>query len=178
MRLPIEIRTCLRDQFSFPVHPLFGQVATVDRGIPDIRTARVYEITPEGDLLLFSHRGANKWRQLSVSNGVAICFLSPWKSHQLIVRGRAHLRRGTQMEWERVRHDVRRIYSQWDVEGPFQREIEVEVSPRAARPFGCIEVQPESWEILTLHPSEYGQSERIRFTRCEEGWQSRRIQVA
>lgn len=174
----MEIRTCLRDHFSFPVHPLFGQMATVDRGVPDIRTARVYEITGDGRLLLFSHRGANKWRQLNGADGVAICFVNTWKSHQLIVRGRVRLRRGTQSEWEKMREDVRRIYSQWDVEGPFRRVIDGEVSQEAPKPFGCIEVYPDSWELLTVDQEEYAQSYRIRFSLAEEGWVSERIQVA
>ncbi len=180
MVVPEAIKTCFREKFGFPDAPLIGQVATVTPDGPTIRSMRMYQFNEAGQLIFMSHRHSHKWRQLVQDPKLAICFVSSDLLTQVTVKGDVTLKQGTpdlQSYWENVRLDVRKIYDNYDVEGPFTGVKDLTPPKLCPDSFGLILVNPTKWELLELSPSDYPASNRTVFHLEHGKWSDQRVNV-
>jgi hypothetical protein len=180
--LPAEIKIIFKEQFSFPERMLFGSVATLKAGEPNIRFMRIYDINHEGCLILLTHTDSHKWKEFKKAPSVSVALLSENKQAQIIVRGAVKLDNphttpnAARKYWPLVRLDVKKIYDPSHlVEQPYS-EQKLQVPDQAPITFGIATLVPTFWEVLEL-TLDYTSSVRTQF-RYEDGvWQKKRVNV-
>lgn len=175
--IPKEILKSLREDFGFPDQPLMGQVATVVRNAPDIRTMRIYDLSESGCPILLSHKRTKKWGQFVENSNVAICFLNQQMSVQIVMRGKVTLTDGNSQYWDKMRADIKKIYDGYDVEDYFSKSPDLEPPVDVSVHFGLIKVVPIHWEVLFLASMDYPNSRRILYSYYEGQWTSQRVNV-
>jgi len=181
--IPDKIKTSLYEDFGYPDHPLMGQFATIVDDAPDLRTMRMFEFNERGCPIFLSHIGSLKWSQLRKNPKIAICFLNRNMTVQIVLRGRVTLIAGEsdciqlQQYWDKVRVDIKKIYDEYDVEGPFIERSNLAPPTDVPIQFGMIVVEPVHWEILKLAPMDYPNSQRIQYFYEGDQWNGQRVNV-
>lgn len=183
MNIPVEIDKIIANHFGFPAKPLFGAVATLDNGKPNVRTMRIYSFN-EGCPILITHRDSKKWKEFTICPEVSICMVSENQTTQIIVQGMLqHLSTDQDMGklttyWNLVRPDVRKIYSPIYKVGVEYNPCINPVAPvQPPTALGVASVIPYFWELLQLEPTDYIFSQRYQFHKTENGWKKQRIAI-
>lgn len=180
---PATIRDCFDSAFNFPSSPVMGQVATTATDGPDIRTMRMFAVDDIGRPIFLSHTATGKWEQLASNRQIAICFLNARNDTQITLRGHVELITTSDNDelltpfWKMLRRDVKKIYNNHAVEGPYTPGDALSPPEDPPPLFGMIRVVPDTWELLDLTAGEYPQCIRTIYQRNNDDWTATRLNV-
>jgi len=161
-----HVTRCLSEWFHFPTEKIYCQVATVKDQQPHIRTMDLYDMTPEGNLILFTRTTTRKWEDLQYCSNMSICILL-LNHGQIVVEGQALLKTAvtdfefTHFCWtkylDRYWQDFYRSCAQGETDG----------IPDSV---GIILLQPVFWDIIEIIPSDFLKSTRKHYLKQENAW--------
>ena len=170
--IPNEVRNVFKKWFDFPKRDIHCQIATTSNDRPHIRTMRLYEITPSGELLFLSRNDTQKWHDLKAFPYFAATLVSQ-DFGQIVVEGTAKLKSPNDPEYQKY----------WKALPPMFREIYLYdlkdadswsyVPPPT---FGVIELHPELWEVLEVNKQDYLSSSRTQWRLRLGLWEEKTLQ--
>lgn len=162
-----HVTRCLTNWFNFPTEKIYCQVATLKDQQPHIRTMDLYDLTPEGNLILFTRTTSRKWEDLQRCPNMAICILL-LDHGQIVVEGQALLKTAvtdiqfTQHCWARYLN-------------PFWQDFYRNCAPHHETngmpdSLGIIILQPVFWDIIEIVPDDFSKNIRKHYLKQENTW--------
>ncbi len=178
---PKEHESIIRQTFSDPDVPVYGQVATSDRdGFPRVRTVHVHLVTALqfGEVLAFSsHTCSQKWQDLKLRPQLSGCYVDPmrqiqfrWESNvTLVPPDSKEMSSFLDQMWLKIRPDIRKTYCWDDHKG----------SDVEKRPFniGVVIGTPYRWQIYEINIEDYAKGKCTDHFFKNNAWHSTKVSL-
>lgn len=180
---PHHIVRLLEEKYNFPSYPLFGVVATRTNEGVNCRTMRIYDLDEQGRLILLTHTGTKKWKEMRACPVLSICLVSNDKLTQVIVSGNVTLEtkkeapQKAERYWGQIREDVKMNYDPVRAPDlPFGEYPHLKAPDEVPETSGIVTVHPDFWESLEL-VLPYTASSRFHYRPAPQGWTKEKMNL-